>query len=458
LSGFLALSETNLQEAKEFLSFHTLNIFLSLVVLPVILWMISKIRLDGSKISSGVFLGIAFVSPIGAVFSSTDADPIRAVLRDIHEVAYADRLAYSSLYYWQQVSSFRQERAVWAQRQVNRNPTITSGTPPRLIVLIVGESTTRHHMGIYGYDRDTTPGLAAMRDDLIIADNAKTKTAHTVPSLMRAFCLEDLAKDDLICQGTNLLEVAQNAGYSTTWISNQSSIGLWDNSVAMLAKTADKTQFLQLDASSSKDALNKSSYDEKLLPVFEEQLQMAQQDNKKHLIVVHLMGAHLRYDKRYPAKFDRFHGRSELYKDKSHMNSQLELSVNQYDNAIAYQDSVTSQILLKIKAYPQDALSIYFSDHGDDVAESSSFVGHDDGQLSSAMTDIPFIIYANDQMQQAHPKFKKLCQMHTQDAITLNSLTPMMAIAMGVSPNQMRPAPLTQCLMQVQTPIMVSGN
>src|SRR5690606_12054668 len=36
-----------------------------------------------------------------------------------------------------------------------------------LYVLILGESTSRNHLGIYGYPRNTTPRLSALQDELL---------------------------------------------------------------------------------------------------------------------------------------------------------------------------------------------------------------------------------------------------------------------------------------------------
>jgi heptose-I-phosphate ethanolaminephosphotransferase len=38
----------------------------------------------------------------------------------------------------------------------------SNGDTPRTLVLVLGESTTREHMHLYGYNRDTTPNLDAL--------------------------------------------------------------------------------------------------------------------------------------------------------------------------------------------------------------------------------------------------------------------------------------------------------
>ena len=61
-----------------------------------------------------------------------------------------------------------------------RHFTDTNPGLPATLVLIIGESTNRQHMSLYGYPRPTTPRLDAMRTDLAI---------FTVHCLGNAACL-----------------------------------------------------------------------------------------------------------------------------------------------------------------------------------------------------------------------------------------------------------------------------
>ena len=52
-----------------------------------------------------------------------------------------------------------------------------------LVVVIIGESSNRNHMSLYGYGRETTPRLQA-RQDILVFDNVVSANSNTLYSLM----------------------------------------------------------------------------------------------------------------------------------------------------------------------------------------------------------------------------------------------------------------------------------
>ena len=63
---------------------------------------------------------------------------------------------------------------------------------PRTYVFIVGESANRNHFSLYGYKRNTTPRLEAMRDELVIFDDVISPDTHTIPSLRKVLLFPEL--------------------------------------------------------------------------------------------------------------------------------------------------------------------------------------------------------------------------------------------------------------------------
>ncbi|MBR7514039.1 sulfatase-like hydrolase/transferase, partial [Mycobacterium tuberculosis] len=45
---------------------------------------------------------------------------------------------------------------------------------PSTLVLVIGESTNRQRMSLYGYGRETTPELDKLKDQLAVFDNVIT--------------------------------------------------------------------------------------------------------------------------------------------------------------------------------------------------------------------------------------------------------------------------------------------
>lgn len=51
---------------------------------------------------------------------------------------------------------------------------------PKTFVIVIGESATKNHYGIYGYKRNTTPNLDSIKDELLIYNNVVTPATQTL--------------------------------------------------------------------------------------------------------------------------------------------------------------------------------------------------------------------------------------------------------------------------------------
>lgn len=86
------------------------------------------------------------------------------------------------------------------------------------------------------------------------------------------------------------------SGFTTTWISNQSRYGVWDTPIGAIGSTCD-TQYW-VNEYIGTNVVTKD-YDEVLIPY----LQKVDPNNRRQLIVIHLMGSHVSYWDRYPGSF-----------------------------------------------------------------------------------------------------------------------------------------------------------
>ena len=254
-----------------------------------------------------------------------------------------------------------------------------------LVVMIIGESCNRNHMSLYGYHRETTPRLAS-RDDILAFDNVISCNSSTLQSVMNFLTENDIENAKPIDSCIHVFDVFHSTPYKTYWLSNQSPIGLWDNGVTSLAQNADNQVFVNLMASSSMESTQMASYDENLF----EPLENALNDESKHkLIIIHLIGSHTQYSKRYPSDYEKFKS-SEDNKSKI---------IDSYDNSILYNDFVIDRFFTILDSYsekhPEIRISaLYFSDHGENVYDEGEYAGHDySGDIPHANVEIPFIFW-----------------------------------------------------------------
>lgn len=255
---------------------------------------------------------------------------------------------------------------------------VKNDSVPETYIIVIGESTSRKHMGLYGYSRQTTPLLQSISDELFVYDDVITPNTHTLTSLEKVLTLGTTENIDLKYKG-NFLQLFNQAGFDTYWLSNQKPTGIWDNFITGISNSAHKKVFFNI----SKD---KSPYDEVVLSSMDN---IIKDNKKKQLIVLHLMGTHLTYEDRYPNSFEKF-------KDKPKTKFQSDFAfktINAYDNAILYQDYILYSVINKMKQKRGKNAVLFISDHGEEVFDSIDFFGHTESKGTKNMYDIPFILW-----------------------------------------------------------------
>jgi heptose-I-phosphate ethanolaminephosphotransferase len=88
-------------------------------------------------------------------------------------------------------------------------------------ILVIGESTNRNRMSLYGYNRKTTPHLDKIKDELIVFKNVFSPRPYTIEVLQQDLTFADEQNPDLYLSKVNLINIMKQAGYTTYWITNQ---------------------------------------------------------------------------------------------------------------------------------------------------------------------------------------------------------------------------------------------
>lgn len=252
-----------------------------------------------------------------------------------------------------------------------------------LYVVVIGESTTRDHMSLYNYYRDTNPLLSSKKSGLDIFTNVISPHTHTIAALQKVLTLANFEHPERYKDGS-LLQLMNKAGFATYWVSNQSPIGTDETLVTKIAKAAGQTYFT--NTASWRSA---SPYDEKLFIPFK---QVLAADAKKKFVIVHLMGAHAKFNKRYPSRFEQFRDAPTT----AFKNEKSFKYINQYDNAVLYNDYVVNSLIELVKKQNKKSWLLYFSDHGEDVYETINMTSHLESNGTKPMYDIPFFIWRSD--------------------------------------------------------------
>ena len=150
---------------------------------------------------------------------------------------------------------------------------------------------------------------------------------HTIEALDKALTLRDKAHRNPI-NNTSVIQLANQAGFETYWLSNQKPLGVNETSITLIAQAAKFKHFL-----TTHDSYNEI-YDEALLPALDEVLK---NKAKAKLIFIHLMGTHAAYNKRFPSYFQSF---DIAPLSKFNLTERAKNRINDYDTAVKYNDSI----------------------------------------------------------------------------------------------------------------------
>jgi len=156
-----------------------------------------------------------------------------------------------------------------------------------IYVIGIGESVTRNHMSLYGYGRQTTPCLDALRDQLIVYTDCIARYRSTEQAVAYTYIHFDPRSK---MPDYTLPQVVQAAGYDCVRLSMQKS---WS-----ARSLVDGVLFDGVE--SYGDYLKKegSGYDDKLLPLLEREI--ARHEGRPLVLFLHFRGSHFEYSQRYP--------------------------------------------------------------------------------------------------------------------------------------------------------------
>lgn len=264
------------------------------------------------------------------------------------------------------------------------------------VVFILGESTNRNHMHLYGYYLPNTPNLddMAARGEISVFRDVVSPHSTTIAVLSKLFTFCNHESDKPWYEYSNLIDIMNSAGYKTYWLSNQESSGIWGNVAQIYAAHSNVSHFTRIRDSREDDGLE----DGALFPLVDEAI--AQRAEDKNFYVVHLMGGHGLYYNRFPYIFTKF-TKDDIQLD---VNEAQKTVIAQYDDALYYNDYIVSGIIDKFRCTGEDSIVVYVPDHGEAVYDEGGFTGHIEENPSRHMIEIPVIIWASDKFKELHPE------------------------------------------------------
>lgn len=388
-----SLLETNLKEAGEFITMYAgpqeiARVIALLCILALLAlnkpW--RKLHFDavGKKVLTSCLLAVSLIYTV--MLFSLHIDVLWDTMFPMQRLVLSSKTAFENIQAYRELSA-----KLDTDIQLTRNDGKIKN-----VVFILGESTNRNHMHLYGYYLPNTPNLDDManRGEISVFRDVVSPHSTTIAVLSKLFTFCHNESDKPWYEYNNLIDIMNSAGYKTHWLSNQESSGIWGNVAQIYAAHSKVSHFTRIRDSREDDGLE----DGALFPLVDDAI--AQRAGDKNFYVVHLMGGHGLYYNRFPYIFTKF-TKDDIQLDVNEAQKEV---IAQYDDALYYNDYVVSGIIDKYRELQEDSIVIYVPDHGEAVYDEGGFTGHIEENPSRHMIEIPVIVWASDKFKELHPE------------------------------------------------------
>ncbi|MFT6144229.1 MAG: arylsulfatase A-like enzyme [Myxococcota bacterium] len=259
-------------------------------------------------------------------------------------------------------------------------PSLTSNTTdPQRVILVFIDTLRPDHLGVGGYERDTSPAIDAFARDAVVFEQARSVAPWTLPT---ARSVTTGRHPEVYDVSTTLQSRFREQGWAT----------------AMLAGNV----FLSSNFDMNRDwGLHRVTN----WPPASEQVDrglawLDQQEGRSSLLMLHFMDAHLPYvePESYrqlyagaaPASLGEEFHRGQVLRADSNDPEVRQYIVDRYDGNIRFIDDQLSRLF---SALNDDDIVVLFSDHGEEFWDHGGFEhGH---TLYDELLRVPLIIRAN---------------------------------------------------------------
>lgn len=374
------LFETNFNETSEFLKeYFNYKIILLLLGIIIVFYIVNRIKIN---IKNNKLKNLILIYSLFQLFNFGKEIKDSSIYRFINAINHS----INNIKIYKEMS------------QNLKNDVIIKKNKSKIknIVLIIGESTGKNHMSLYGYKYKTNPLLEKLEREKEIYKytDVISPHSHTIPVLQKLLTFYNNEAEKEWYKYNNIVDIMKKSGYKTYWFSNQEAFGIFGNVAAAIGNRSDVVVFNKL-RDSSEEAFE--VYDKEIV---DKSVKFLSDDSNKNFIVYHLLGTHTSYKYRYPKEFKIFDKND--YQEKQSKEREI---ISEYDNAVLYNDYVVNEIINLYK--DKESIIFYLSDHGEEVYEFRDFIGHGEDTPSRYMTEIPFIIYLSEKFKIKYPEIKE---------------------------------------------------
>lgn len=317
-----------------------------------------------------------------------------AFTRQVHSVQYVSRSA-----------AFRYDAV----------PLDSAGTP-KVLVLVIGETSRADNWQLDGYGRETTPLLAATPDVMFFPDcMSQSNTTHkSVPIILSPATADNY---DVLFSSKGLLAAFNEAGYHTAFVSNEPRNNSFND---RLGEQAREVLFLR-------DKYSGTPMDSLLLP---EAQRILDNTPGNLLLVLHTYGSHSTYSDRYLPSQSHFRPDKVIKATRDNRH----ILINAYDNTIRYTDYILHSLIGRLQQLHRPAALLYISDHGEDIYDDSRHLFlHASPWPSYYQLHVPLLVWTDEEYRREYPERVSLMQQRINEPLQSDCVFPTMLGLGGIS-------------------------
>lgn len=243
--------------------------------------------------------------------------------------------------------------------------------------LIIGESARRDYFHAYGYPVKNTPFLDSTKG--VIVNGMESAGTYTIGSLRLMLTLADTTTW-APNYNLNLVGLANKAGFSTYWVSNQGQFGEWDTPISAIAKKSDKSYFTKFQEYNERNIS-----DFAMLRILKPMIE--QSTTKRRFFVIHTMGSH-------PHACDRI----KEMEDPITVTNKADSYIACYISSIKQTDQFLENLhdVIVNNSHGRSFSMIYFSDHGMAHRDVDGVIQLNNNYVSKYHHDIPLVKISSD--------------------------------------------------------------
>lgn len=420
------LMQTDIAEAKDTWSWHLLVWIIGMVIVPIIVILLIKlkpepvIRQVWKKVLASL-VSLAMVGSLLFVFY-VDFAAIFRENRDLKGMISPQNMIASFISYYKKKAPKENLPLVHygEDAQVSQN----SKGAPKLMVLVVGETARAENFSLNGYAKETNPKLS--KQDILNfsqVSSCGTATAVSVPCMFSGMKREDY-DERLASHREGLLDIAKRAGYQVTWIDNNSGC----------KGTCDRVeQFKIPEPIQQKWCKDGECLDDILIDSLKAYIEtIPKDDTRPHLVVLHQMGSH------GPAYYKRVPPAYRVFKPTCDTNAiqgcTQEALLNSYDNTLLYTDYVLDSLIETLKNTTKYQTGLwYLSDHGESTGESGMYLhGAPYAIAPTQQTHVPMVMWFSQAWQQQAAKQVKCLAQQNKSKLSQDNLFPTMLSLLNI--------------------------